>query len=155
MVWRSKTCDLICSVGCALGRMAESADTKHQQPSAYDSTCVAARTRPLVSCRRRRLIQPNTVPNVNGKVSAVVPVCRHVRAHVSGQSKMWINPVRVANSSSLNHAMLSYQRNREDMFVLMGLMLKSEWKLWRRWSQRAVRWAFILGQHLVCFRLTD
>uniref|UniRef100_A0A3Q4I8B4 KAT8 regulatory NSL complex subunit 1a n=1 Tax=Neolamprologus brichardi TaxID=32507 RepID=A0A3Q4I8B4_NEOBR len=36
-------------------------------PSAYDSTCVAARTRPLISCRRRRLIQPNTVPNLNGK----------------------------------------------------------------------------------------
>lgn len=54
-------------VNGVLSRMAESADTKHQQPSAYDSTCVAARTRPLVSCRRRRLIQPNTVPNLNGK----------------------------------------------------------------------------------------
>lgn len=49
--------------------MAESADMKHQQPGAHDSTCVAARTRPLVSCRRRRLIQPNTVTNLNGKVS--------------------------------------------------------------------------------------
>lgn len=49
--------------------MAEAADTKHQPPAAGDSTCVAARTRPLVSCRRRRLIQPNTVPNLNGKVS--------------------------------------------------------------------------------------
>ncbi|XP_028423605.1 KAT8 regulatory NSL complex subunit 1 isoform X2 [Perca flavescens] len=54
-------------VNGVLSRMAESVDTKHQQPSAYDSTCVAARTRPLVSCRRRRLIQPNTVPNLNGK----------------------------------------------------------------------------------------
>ncbi|XP_071317999.1 KAT8 regulatory NSL complex subunit 1 isoform X8 [Trachinotus anak] len=54
-------------VNGVLSRMAESADTKHQQPLAYDSTCVAARTRPLVSCRRRRLIQPNTVPNLNGK----------------------------------------------------------------------------------------
>lgn len=50
-------------------RMAESADTKYQQPSLHDGTCVAARTRPLVSCRRRRLVQPNTVPNLNGKVS--------------------------------------------------------------------------------------
>uniref|UniRef100_A0A3Q3K217 PEHE domain-containing protein n=1 Tax=Monopterus albus TaxID=43700 RepID=A0A3Q3K217_MONAL len=56
-------------IGCPWDRMAESGDTKHQPPSAYDSTCVAARTRPLVSCRRRRLIQPNTVPNLNGKVS--------------------------------------------------------------------------------------
>ncbi|KAM9336136.1 KAT8 regulatory NSL complex subunit 1-like isoform 3-T3 [Symphorus nematophorus] len=54
-------------VNGVLSRMAESADTKHQQPLAFDSTCVAARTRPLVSCRRRRLIQPNTVPNLNGK----------------------------------------------------------------------------------------
>ncbi|XP_076007679.1 KAT8 regulatory NSL complex subunit 1-like isoform X2 [Genypterus blacodes] len=54
-------------VNGVLSRMTECADTKHQQPSAYDGTCVAARTRPLVSCRRRRLIQPNTVPNLNGK----------------------------------------------------------------------------------------
>lgn len=61
-------CNLSCCAGCPHDRMAqESADAKHQQP--YDSTCVAARTRPLVSCRRRRLIQPNTVPNLNGKVS--------------------------------------------------------------------------------------
>ncbi|XP_053196772.1 KAT8 regulatory NSL complex subunit 1-like isoform X2 [Scomber japonicus] len=52
-------------VNGVLSRMAEGADAKHQQPC--DSTCVAARTRPLVSCRRRRLIQPNTVPNLNGK----------------------------------------------------------------------------------------
>ncbi|KAM7370400.1 hypothetical protein PAMP_009953 [Pampus punctatissimus] len=52
-------------VNGVLSRMADSADSKHQQP--YDSTCVAARARPLVSCRRRRLIQPNTVPNLNGK----------------------------------------------------------------------------------------
>ncbi|XP_023149246.1 KAT8 regulatory NSL complex subunit 1 isoform X1 [Amphiprion ocellaris] len=66
-------------VNGVLSRMAESADTKHQQPSAYDSTCVAARTRPLVSCRRRRLIQPNTVPNLNGKAqrsSCVQCSCR-------------------------------------------------------------------------------
>ncbi|KAM9837657.1 KAT8 regulatory NSL complex subunit 1-like isoform 2-T2 [Aulostomus maculatus] len=54
-------------VNGVLSRMAESADPKHQQQLAFDSTCVAARTRPLVSCRRRRLIQPNTVPNLNGK----------------------------------------------------------------------------------------
>ncbi|KAK2820091.1 hypothetical protein Q5P01_023050 [Channa striata] len=54
-------------VNGVLSRMAECPDTKHQQPLAYDFTCVAARTRPLVSCRRRRLIQPNTVPNLNGK----------------------------------------------------------------------------------------
>ncbi|XP_054613753.1 KAT8 regulatory NSL complex subunit 1-like [Dunckerocampus dactyliophorus] len=54
-------------VNGVLSRMAECVDGKHQQP--LDSTCVAARTRPLVSWRRRRLIQPNTVPNLTGKVS--------------------------------------------------------------------------------------
>lgn len=55
-------------VNGVLSRMAETADTKPLQPSSYDNTCVAARTRPLVSCRRRRLIQPNSVPNLNGKM---------------------------------------------------------------------------------------
>ncbi|KAF7665101.1 hypothetical protein LDENG_00155350 [Lucifuga dentata] len=62
-----------------LSRMTECADSKHQQASAYDSTCVAARTRPLVSCRRRRLIQPSTVPNLNGKAprsSCIHSSCR-------------------------------------------------------------------------------
>lgn len=49
-------------------RMSDGPDAKYQQPAAHDGTCVAARTRPLVSCRRRRLIQPSTVPNLNGKV---------------------------------------------------------------------------------------
>lgn len=53
-------------------RVADSADAKHQLSSAHDSTCVAARTRPLVSCRRRRLIQPNTVSNLNGKVRSLL-----------------------------------------------------------------------------------
>ncbi|XP_041938237.1 KAT8 regulatory NSL complex subunit 1 [Alosa sapidissima] len=33
-----------------------------------DPTCVAARTRPLLSCRRRRLVHPNVLPNLTGKV---------------------------------------------------------------------------------------
>ncbi|XP_043957768.1 KAT8 regulatory NSL complex subunit 1-like isoform X4 [Gambusia affinis] len=52
-------------VNGVLSRMADSADGKLQP--AYDGTCVAARTRPLVGCRRRRLIQPNAVTNLNGK----------------------------------------------------------------------------------------
>lgn len=64
----------------SVDRMAESADAKHQQPSVHDSTCVAARTRPLISCRRRRLIQPSTVPNLNGKVSSFT----HGRGHETG-----------------------------------------------------------------------
>ncbi|XP_028990053.1 KAT8 regulatory NSL complex subunit 1-like isoform X2 [Betta splendens] len=53
-------------VNGVLSRMADGADTKYQPPPC-DSSCVAARTRPLASCRRRRLIQPGAVPNLNGK----------------------------------------------------------------------------------------
>ncbi|XP_053710599.1 KAT8 regulatory NSL complex subunit 1-like isoform X3 [Synchiropus splendidus] len=60
-------------VNGVLSKISESTDTKHQQ-SSYDRSCVAARTRPLVSCRRRRLIQPNSVPNLNGKAQRVACV---------------------------------------------------------------------------------
>uniref|UniRef100_A0A1A7YQR0 KAT8 regulatory NSL complex subunit 1 n=1 Tax=Iconisemion striatum TaxID=60296 RepID=A0A1A7YQR0_9TELE len=56
-------------VNGVLNRMADGTDVKLQTPLAYDSTCVAARTRPLISCRRRRLVQPNMVTNINGKAS--------------------------------------------------------------------------------------
>ncbi|XP_041719328.2 KAT8 regulatory NSL complex subunit 1-like isoform X2 [Coregonus clupeaformis] len=35
--------------------------------SAQDDTCVAARTRPLLSCKRRRLVRPSAVTNLNRK----------------------------------------------------------------------------------------
>uniref|UniRef100_A0A8B9KQ26 KAT8 regulatory NSL complex subunit 1a n=1 Tax=Astyanax mexicanus TaxID=7994 RepID=A0A8B9KQ26_ASTMX len=38
------------------------------ETSAADSSCTSARVRPLISCKRRRLIQPNVVQNLNGKV---------------------------------------------------------------------------------------
>ncbi|KAG5279581.1 hypothetical protein AALO_G00079340 [Alosa alosa] len=40
-----------------------------------DHTCVAARTRPLISCKRRRLVRPSTLTNLNRKVQRV-SVCR-------------------------------------------------------------------------------
>lgn len=45
--------------------VAEMSDTC---PSSLDSSSTSARTRPLVTCRRRRLIHPNTFHNLNGKV---------------------------------------------------------------------------------------
>ncbi|KAJ7992177.1 hypothetical protein DPEC_G00275820 [Dallia pectoralis] len=36
-----------------------------------DDTCVAARTRPLLSCKRRRLVRPSTVNNLNRKVQKI------------------------------------------------------------------------------------
>ncbi|XP_077407178.1 KAT8 regulatory NSL complex subunit 1 [Vanacampus margaritifer] len=54
-------------VNGVLSRVGESVDGKHQQTA--DGTCVAARTRPLIGWRRRRLIQPSTVANLTGKAS--------------------------------------------------------------------------------------
>ncbi|XP_012672316.2 KAT8 regulatory NSL complex subunit 1 isoform X1 [Clupea harengus] len=44
-------------------------------PSPADHTCVAARTRPLISCKRRRLVRPSTLTNLNRKVQRA-SVCR-------------------------------------------------------------------------------
>uniref|UniRef100_A0A1A8CTG9 KAT8 regulatory NSL complex subunit 1 n=1 Tax=Nothobranchius kadleci TaxID=1051664 RepID=A0A1A8CTG9_NOTKA len=67
-------------VNGVLSRVADSTDAKLQTPLAYDSTCVAARTRPLIYCRRRRLVQPNLVTNINGKQASrsncVQCICR-------------------------------------------------------------------------------
>ncbi|KAF5893924.1 KAT8 regulatory NSL complex subunit 1-like isoform X1, partial [Clarias magur] len=43
-------------------------EAEQQRLGAADPTCVAARTRPLVSCRRRRLIRPSTLPHLNNKM---------------------------------------------------------------------------------------
>ncbi|KAL0984440.1 hypothetical protein UPYG_G00141560 [Umbra pygmaea] len=67
--WRSQNGRPVNGV---LNRVAE-ANSK-PQPSPLDSTCIAARTRPLLTCRRRRLVQPNAVPNLNGKVQRASPV---------------------------------------------------------------------------------
>ncbi|XP_073684541.1 KAT8 regulatory NSL complex subunit 1-like isoform X1 [Garra rufa] len=52
----------------SISSMAEVSDTC---PSSLDSSCTSARTRPVMTCRRRRLIHPNTVHNLNGKVQRV------------------------------------------------------------------------------------
>ncbi|KTG04115.1 hypothetical protein cypCar_00014271 [Cyprinus carpio] len=58
----------------SISSVAEMSDTC---PSNLDSSCTSARTRPLLTCRRRRLIHPNTVHNLNGKVQRVSfsPLC--------------------------------------------------------------------------------
>ncbi|XP_061611774.1 KAT8 regulatory NSL complex subunit 1 isoform X1 [Phyllopteryx taeniolatus] len=66
-------------VNGVLSRVAECIDAKHQQTA--DSTCVAARTRPLIGWRRRRLIQPNTVANLTGKASRSSRVPRPCRVN--------------------------------------------------------------------------
>lgn len=38
--------------------------------SSTDGTCVAARTRPVLSCKKRRLVRPNSIVPLSKKVSA-------------------------------------------------------------------------------------
>lgn len=38
-------------------------------PSASDGTCVAARTRPVLSCKKRRLVRPSSIMPLSKKVS--------------------------------------------------------------------------------------
>ncbi|KAG7459668.1 hypothetical protein MATL_G00213110 [Megalops atlanticus] len=45
-------------------------------PSPQDGTCVAARTRPILSCKKRRLVRPSTVAHLNRKVQRMAgPRC--------------------------------------------------------------------------------
>lgn len=39
--------------------------------SSSDGTCVAARTRPVLSCKKRRLVRPSSIMPLSKKVSAV------------------------------------------------------------------------------------
>ncbi|XP_016307916.1 KAT8 regulatory NSL complex subunit 1-like isoform X3 [Sinocyclocheilus anshuiensis] len=47
-----------------------------QASRAYDNTCVAARTRPLLSCRKRRVLRPGSLTSLNRKAQrSVAPSC--------------------------------------------------------------------------------
>ncbi|MCI4395308.1 hypothetical protein PGIGA_G00178900 [Pangasianodon gigas] len=59
-------------------------EAEQQRLSAADPSCVAARTRPLISCRRRRLIRPCTLPHLNSKAQTG----RWCGCDVSGQCVM-------------------------------------------------------------------
>ncbi|XP_042583817.1 KAT8 regulatory NSL complex subunit 1 isoform X1 [Cyprinus carpio] len=47
-----------------------------QASPAHDSTCVAARTRPMLSCRKRRVLRPGSLTSLNRKAQrSVAPRC--------------------------------------------------------------------------------
>lgn len=39
-----------------------------QASSVHDNTCVSSRTRPLLSCRKRRVLRPGSLASLNRKV---------------------------------------------------------------------------------------
>ncbi|KAI4892944.1 hypothetical protein NFI96_009616 [Prochilodus magdalenae] len=62
--------------------------SQQQRPcSSSDSSCVAARTRPLLSCKRRRLLRPSSITNLNRKVQKQALTGR-CGCEVSGQCVM-------------------------------------------------------------------
>ncbi|XP_046887801.1 KAT8 regulatory NSL complex subunit 1 [Hypomesus transpacificus] len=124
-----------------INRVAESIDqkpgTKHQ-PVPYDSSCVAARTRPLLCCKRRRLVHPTTVPNLNGKAqrsNSIQCTCRVNIACVTcgGRPTSRENPQydlptleRLSRLDTGVHPILSFS---DDVCVGLRLqqVLKSQW----------------------------
>lgn len=56
-------------------------ETGPQASPAPDSTCVAARTRPLLSCRKRRVLRPGSLTSLNRKVRRFVLLSRERCLH--------------------------------------------------------------------------
>ncbi|XP_059892690.1 KAT8 regulatory NSL complex subunit 1-like isoform X2 [Gadus macrocephalus] len=127
-------------VNGVLNRMMESTETKLQQPAAApDSSCVAARTRPLVGCRRRRLLQPSTVPHLHGKTQRIgcVPSCCRLNPSCvmcGGRSSSIEDPQydlptmeRLSRLDPGVHPILSFS---DDVCVGLRLqqVLKSQWQ---------------------------
>ncbi|KAM6951083.1 KAT8 regulatory NSL complex subunit 1-like [Aplochiton taeniatus] len=73
--WRCQNGRLVNGVR---NRVMDNNYNKNQQSTSYEGSCAAARTRPLLSCRRRRLIQPHAVPSliVKAQRSSVHCSCR-------------------------------------------------------------------------------
>lgn len=118
--------------------VAEMSDTC---PSSLDSSSTSARTRPLVTCRRRRLIHPNTFHNLNGKVQRVSfsppPVCEvngscvmcGIARPLSKPDLDYDRPLleRVAHQERSIHPVLSMQ---SDVALSLQLqkVLRSHWQ---------------------------
>ncbi|XP_072531273.1 KAT8 regulatory NSL complex subunit 1 [Salminus brasiliensis] len=119
----------------------EQLTSQQQRPgSAADSTCVAARTRPLLSCKRRRLLRPSSITNLNRKVQKLVGPGR-CGCEVSGQCVMCCGrslvPVdpqfqlplleRLAQVDPCIHSILSFP---DDVGISLHLqrMLKCHWQ---------------------------
>ncbi|XP_017572840.1 KAT8 regulatory NSL complex subunit 1 isoform X1 [Pygocentrus nattereri] len=60
---------------------------QQRSSSVPDSSCVAARSRPLLSCKRRRLLRPSSITNLNRKVQKQAGTGR-CGCEVSGQCVM-------------------------------------------------------------------
>ncbi|KAF4106903.1 KAT8 regulatory NSL complex subunit 1 [Onychostoma macrolepis] len=109
--------------------------------SSLDSSCTSARTRPLLTCRRRRLVNPNTVHSLNGKFQRVSFSPPHV-CEVNGSCVMcgsapplskpdlpFNRPLleRVAHQDRSIHPVLSMQ---SDVALSLQLqkVLRSHWQ---------------------------
>ncbi|XP_051530920.1 KAT8 regulatory NSL complex subunit 1-like isoform X2 [Myxocyprinus asiaticus] len=115
------------------------AEMSHTCSSSPDNSFTAARTRPLVSCSRRRLIHPNTFHNLNGKrVSFSPPPICDVNsscvmcggAHpLSKPDLPYERPLleRVAHQDRSVHPVLSMQSDVA-LSVQLQKVLRSHWQ---------------------------
>uniref|UniRef100_A0A673HW06 KAT8 regulatory NSL complex subunit 1-like n=1 Tax=Sinocyclocheilus rhinocerous TaxID=307959 RepID=A0A673HW06_9TELE len=55
---------------------------------AHDNTCVAARTRPLLSCRKRRVLRPGSLTSLNRKVRRIMSVAPRCGCELNAQCVM-------------------------------------------------------------------
>uniref|UniRef100_A0A672SJ77 KAT8 regulatory NSL complex subunit 1-like n=1 Tax=Sinocyclocheilus grahami TaxID=75366 RepID=A0A672SJ77_SINGR len=59
-----------------------------QASRAHDNTCVAARTRPLLSCRKRRVLRPGSLTSLNRKVRRIRSVAPRCGCELNAQCVM-------------------------------------------------------------------
>ncbi|KAG5832954.1 hypothetical protein ANANG_G00296720 [Anguilla anguilla] len=107
--------------------------------SAQDASCVAARTRPVLSCKKRRLVRPNAVSNLNRKAQRtpgprcgcdVSPSCLMCggRGALTGDLQ-YERPLldRLSQSDPCVHPILSFDDDVSMMLHLQGA-LKTHWQ---------------------------
>ncbi|XP_021233333.1 KAT8 regulatory NSL complex subunit 1 isoform X2 [Numida meleagris] len=108
-------------------------------PSASDGTCVAARTRPVLSCKKRRLVRPSSIMPLSKKVHRnslarcscdVNPSCALCGARSSAALEMQYDAPLLERLSQLDsciHPVLSFPDDVPTSLHFQG-MLKSQWQ---------------------------
>ncbi|XP_048782888.1 KAT8 regulatory NSL complex subunit 1 isoform X2 [Lagopus muta] len=108
-------------------------------PSASDGTCVAARTRPVLSCKKRRLVRPSSIMPLSKKVHRnslarcscdVSPSCALCGARSSAPLDMQYDAPLLERLSQLDsciHPVLSFPDDVPTSLHFQS-MLKSQWQ---------------------------
>uniref|UniRef100_A0A8C3UYQ9 KAT8 regulatory NSL complex subunit 1 n=1 Tax=Catharus ustulatus TaxID=91951 RepID=A0A8C3UYQ9_CATUS len=120
------------------GQEAEELLLKKQRPALADSTCVAARTRPVLSCKKRRLVRPSTIMPLSKKAHRasparcscdVNPSCALCGSRGSSLDMPYDAPLleRLSQLDSCIHPVLSFPDDVPTSLHFQS-MLKSQWQ---------------------------